>query len=107
MGFCGWLSGSLRYDGRWNRIGSPPVAGASSTRISNPRRYVHCPPVSCLIMFDPLRIEGEDGGLVASDQEEGRHVSGQRLQPSHVQCGADSSLARHRQRPVDISIRFA
>ena len=50
-------------------------------------------------MFDPLRIEGEDGGLVASDQEEGRHSGCQRLQPSHVQRGADDTFARHWQRP--------
>lgn len=46
-----------------------------------------------------LRVEGQDGDLVASDQQEGRHVLGDGFQPGHVERGGDQTLARHRQRP--------
>ena len=47
-----------------------------------------------------LRVEGEHRRLIASHQQEGRHVGRQRLQPGHVQRRADRPLARHRQRPI-------
>lgn len=46
-----------------------------------------------------LRVERQDRNLVASDQEEGRHVLGNCFQPGHVERRRDQALARHRQRP--------
>lgn len=51
-----------------------------------------------------LRVERQDGDLVASDQEEGRHVLGDGFQPGHVEGSGDQTLARHRQRPEQTSV---
>lgn len=51
------------------------------------------------------RIEGQNGGLVSSDEQKWRHVGRQSFQPGHVHGCADGSLARHRQSPVDQSIQ--
>ena len=47
-----------------------------------------------------LRVEGEHGGLVPPDHQEGRHVLGHHLQPGHVERRVYGALPRHRQRPV-------
>lgn len=51
-----------------------------------------------------LRVERQDGDLVASNQEEGRHVLGDGFQPGHVEGSGDQALARHRQRPEQTSV---
>ena len=46
-----------------------------------------------------LRIEGEDRGLITSDEEGGWQVSGHDVQPGHVQGWTHGALARHWQGP--------
>jgi hypothetical protein len=47
-----------------------------------------------------LGVESEDGRLIASHQQERRHVPRQRLQPRHVQRRRHDALAGHWQRPA-------
>lgn len=51
-------------------------------------------------MMMMLGVVGEDGGLVASDDEVGRHVLGEQFEPGHVQRRRHRVLPRHRQRPA-------
>ena len=45
-----------------------------------------------------LRVECEDGALVAPDQEGGRQAPAEAVQPSHVQARARHPAPRQRQR---------
>lgn len=44
-------------------------------------------------------VVGEDTGLVAANQQERGHVSGEGLEPGHVHGGGTGALARHREGP--------
>ena len=44
-------------------------------------------------------VVGKDVLLVAAEQQDGRHVSGQGVQPGHVEPCRAQALSRHRQGP--------
>lgn len=48
-----------------------------------------------------LRVEGEDALVVSSNQQQGREVFGQGVQPAHVEGARHCSLPGQRHAPAD------
>ena len=53
------------------------------------------------VLPEELRVEGEDGDLVAANEQEGRKVPRDEVQPGHVEQRRYSRLLRQRQRHQD------
>lgn len=66
-----------------------------------PRKHADADPCELAIGWtvvgegDKLGVEGEHARLVAPDQEERRHVLGERLQPGHVHGSRAGAFAGH------------